>query len=455
MAVVEMKDAARIADPLRDSDPGENLPHYRSYWLDQAGSGPQDDGALHKDVEVDVAIIGGGYTGLSSAFHLAKAHGILPVVLEANQVGWGCSGRNGGFARPAIGRVAYADWIGRWGVDESRKMFAEALSALDTVSGLIDEGGIDCDRQPDGHLKLAHRPGLAEALRREVELLSKTFGFSADFLTPGQIAEQHFRGNEAFGAIRWPVSFAVNPLKLTHGLLRMARDAGVRVHSGSPVLEWSKASGRHVLRTPHGVVRAGRVIMATNGYTFEAIFPDLRARLLPVMSNIVVSQPLSSAEIDEGNFVTTDVMSDCRKMLYYFRRLPDNRIMMGGKGPVWPRAVNMNAHREHLIEVIRRKFPFVKAPRADYFWGGWVALTLDSVPHIGKCEDDPSIYYSLGYIGSGVSFSIHAGRRLAEWIATGSLAVPGPVAAPLKSYPFAAFRRVGQWAMMKYYGFKD
>jgi taurine dehydrogenase large subunit len=403
----------------------------------------------------EVAIIGAGYTGLSAAFHLAARHGIEAVVLEANRAGWGCSGRNGSFVRPAIGRVPHGQWVGRWGLGTARAMFGEALLAVETVRSLIREGAIACDVQPDGWMKLAHRPDRVDGLRKEQALLREVFGFDVQFLSAENIAERHFNGGEAHAALRWPISFAMHPLKFAYGLLRMARGAGARVHGGSPVLAWEKVGAKHILRTPGGSLTARHVVVASNGYTLERLFPRFRATLLPVLSNIVVTQKLSAQEIEAGNFRTTDVLSDTRTLLYYFRRLPDDRIMLGGKGPVQPSPEAMARHRKQLLEVIKRKFPFMQGPRAEYFWGGWVALTRDSVPHVGRCADDPSIHYALGYIGSGVSFSVQAGCRMAEAIATGSLDQPPPVCAPLGRFPFAVFRRVGQWAMMRYHAARD
>jgi gamma-glutamylputrescine oxidase len=308
---------------------------------------------------------------------------------------------------------------------------------------------------PDGWRKLAHKPSQVEALRREQRLLRERFGWSAEFLDAAEVGDRYVRGGEAYAALRWPVSFAMHPLKLVYGLVEAVRAAGAVVHSGSPVLGIDRDDGRYVVRTPSTVVRARTVVVATNGYTLEKLFPFLRARLMPVLSNIVVTQPLSQEEIAEGNFVTTDCMTDTRHMLYYFRRLPDGRIMLGGKGPLRETPAAMEAHKHHLLEVVSRKFPFMRAPRADYFWGGWVALSPDSIPHIATAEDDPDLHYALGYMGSGVSFSIHAGKRLAERITGAGSKLPAPVAAPLPRFPFAAFRRLGQAMAMRWYGFKD
>lgn len=442
-------------DPLQLRRPtfGEPMPH--TYWEATAGPAPADDGVLTSDADCDVAVIGGGYTGLSCAYHLRKLGAGSVMVLEANRAGWGCSGRNGSFARPAIGRVPYTKWQSRWGDETARAMFAEALAALRTTDELITEAGIQCDRMPDGWLKIAHRPEAVNNLRREADVLREAFAQEVEFLDSERLAAEHVRGREAFGALRWSDSFAMHPLKLSHGLLRAAREKGAGIFSGTPAFKLDKERDKHVITTHAGRVRARHVVMATNGYTVDRLFSRLRGRLLPVLSNIVVTQPLSTAELDEGNFRTTDCMSDTRALLYYFRRLPDNRILMGGKGPVRCTSAGMLAHQQELLQVVRRKFPFVGEPRADYFWGGWVALTLDSIPHVTTAEDDPTFHYALGYVGSGVSCSIHAGRHIAERIAGRAPRLPDPLSAPLKRFPFAAFRRLGQAAAMRWHAYRD
>jgi taurine dehydrogenase large subunit len=226
-----------VYDPLKAPHPGRGLAQDESYWTATAGPEPADDGPVDGDREVDIAIIGGGYTGLSCAYYLARRFGARPVVLEANRAGWGCSGRNGSFARPALGRLKYTDWVAKWGVERARTLFAESLEALETVRGLIREGDIACDVQPDGSLRIAHRASAVAALERDHRVLTETFGYPAELLDAAAIAAQHFKGDETHAALRMPDSFALHPLKLVRGLLEMARAAGATVHGGSPVTE--------------------------------------------------------------------------------------------------------------------------------------------------------------------------------------------------------------------------
>src|SRR5690349_9140836 len=178
-------------DPLRSAPAGHGLAHVSSYWAATAGDAPPDDGALSGDTEVEVAIIGGGYTGLSCAYELSRRYGIRAAVLEAQRPGWGCSGRNGGFARAAIGRLSFGASLERYGRNTARLIFRQALSALDHVRTLIRDGGIACDAVEAGHLKIAHRASRAAELEREAELLRREFNYGAEYLSGERVRSDH------------------------------------------------------------------------------------------------------------------------------------------------------------------------------------------------------------------------------------------------------------------------
>jgi len=441
-------------DPLKAPHPGRGLCHTDSYWAATAGPDPEDDGPLAGDRGTRVAIIGGGYTGLSCALHLARDFGVKPVVLEANRCGWGCSGRNGSFARPTLSRLKYADWVDRWGEDQSRALFAEATAAIDTLRGLVRDGGIDCDLQPDGCLKIAHKANRICLLERDHKVLRDVFDAPSELLDPSAIEAGHFKGEEAFAALRMGDSFALHPLKLAQGVLRMARGAGAVVQGASPVTDWSKDGTAHILHTPGGRLRAETVVLATNGYGPERLHRCLASRLLPMLSSIIVTRPMTAAEKAACNLVTTDIMYDTRNMLNYYRRLPDDRLMLGSRGAISADPAVNAAHREILLGNLKRKFPALKEMTVDYYWGGWVAVTRDMMPHVHQAEDDSSVHYALGYCGSGVSAALHAGRRLAERIGGGAEVLP-LLDRPLPRIPFGGLRRLVQRAMFSWYRFQD
>ena len=454
LAFAELMNAAY--DPLHAATPGRGLDHVPSYWAATVGNLAPDDGIAPALLDAEVAIIGGGYTGLSCAAHLARDHGIKPVVLEANRAGWGCSGRNGGFARMALGRLSAGDMIEQWGRDTAKRAFAEMVASLDTVRTLIREGAIECDASEAGHLKVAHRPSRTAALQREAELLQREFGYPAEYIAADELRGNHLGGAQSHGALRIPDALGLHPLKLASGVLRMARAAGAKVHAASPVTHWEKRGAEHVLTTPHGTVRAKSVVLATNGYTPQQLHPAVRATLLPVLSHIIVTRPLTAEEIAASNFVTRHVLTDTRKLLYYWRRLPDDRIMFGGRGLIVDGAAHNARQRDFLLAELTAKYPALRRVTVDYDWHGWVCLTRDFLPHIYRAEDDASVHYALGYQGSGVSLSLHAGKLLAQRIAGYALAneLP-PTATPLARYPLHSLIRIPQRAMYLCYKFLD
>ena len=441
-------------DPLAADFPGTGLSHVDSFWAATCGEVPPDDGPLAHAAEVDVAIIGGGYTGLSCAYHLAREHGIRATVLEANRPGWGCSGRNGGFARAAIGRHSWSKLIELYGRDTARAVFGEALASVGNVRTMIREGDIDCDALEAGHLKIAHRASRAAGLRREAEVLQREFDYPAEYVDAESLRANHFDGPEAHGALRLPDAIAVHPLKLSLGVLRMARAAGATVHSASPVTRWTRDGATHLLETPLATLRARTVVIATNGYTPEHLHPSLRATTLPVLSHIIVTRPMTAEEKSAGGFRTSHVLTDTRNLLYYWRRLPDDRILFGGRGRIIETTDGQAAQREFLLDLLKRKVPALKDITVDYDWWGWVCLTSDFLPHVSTAPGDASVHYAIGYQGSGVSYALFAGKRLAAGIANDPMPAL-PVSAPLERFPFAPLRRVGQRVMYQYYRYVD
>ena len=442
-------------DPLSASSPGAGLDYPPSYWTATAGDTHEDDGALSGSVDADVAIIGGGYTGLSCAYHLARDFGIRAIVLEANRPGWGCSGRNGGFARAAIGRHSFAKLIELHGIEVARRIFAQALDALDSLRTLIRDGPIACDALEAGHLKIAHRLSRAQALAREAEVLQREFDYPATFLSGDRVRDEHIGGTQSHGALRFPDALAVHPLKLALGLLDRARAAGARVYSGAPVLSWDR-HGAHTLKTPTASVRARSVVIATNGYTPEHLHDCVRATTLPVLSHIIVTRPMTASEKTAAGFVTDHVLTDTRDLLYYWRRLPDDRILFGGRGRVTETPRGQAQQREFLLAELKAKLPALDRITVDHDWWGWVCLTADFLPHVHHALDDPSVHYAIGYQGSGVAYGIYAGKLLAARVAGAAQDAPIPATAtPLPRFPFASLRRVGQRAMYAWYRFQD
>jgi len=442
-------------DPLVSLNPGHNQAYAPTYWASTAGPAPQDDGPVQGDIDVDVAIIGSGFTGLATALFLARHHGIKAVVLEANQVAWGCTSRNGGQGQNATGRLYRSQWIGRWGLDTARRLDAEVRYGFDTFKSLVAE--IDCDPQPGGHLYVAHREKKMAFLRNEASVMRQKFGYDTHMLTGDEVRRLYCNDQEAAGALHEPEGVCVHPLKLAYGYHRMARALGAKVHTASPVTGWATHGQTHHLRTPGGVVRARAVGIATGAYTAPDLHPGLRNRYMPVLSNSIVTRPLTTAELEATNFLTHEAITDTRTLRHYYRLLPDNRVQIGSRSAITGADASREAHYRLLLEGLYRKFPPLRGIQIDYSWWGWVDVSHDMMPRIVQPDPLHSVFYALGYGGNGVSFSAHAGRRMAERIA--GLSDPAfdlPIYnSPLPGHLFAPFRRVGQSLLYRWYALRD
>lgn len=445
-----------LYDPMTAKSPGPKSDYAPTYWIDTAGPAPEDDGPVQGDMDVDVVVIGSGYTGLSTAIHLAKNHGIQAHVLEANGVAYGCSTRNGGQAQISTGRLKRSEWIARWGLDVAKGMHRETEEAFDLFNGLIADHEIACEPQEGGHYYIAHKQGVLPKLEAEAALLRDTFGYGARVISRDELHEQAVRDMEAHGAMWEPNGTGIHAAKLAFGYLRVARELGAKVHVDSPVIHWETKGGVHHLRTPGGIVRAKRVAVATAGYAQRALHPKVKDRLMPIMSNSIVTRVLTEAELDKVQIRTTSPLTDTRTLRHYYRRLPDNRLQIGSRAAITGRDAANPKHLASLRAGMERKFPALTGIELDYSWWGWVDVSHDMMPRITGLPDLPGAYYAMGYGGNGVMYSAMAGRRMAQLVA--GEAVPElPIfnsELPHEGWR-TPFRRLGQWGLYKLYHFQD
>src|SRR5262245_17968633 len=211
-------------------------PHIGSYWAATAGDEVAGCAPVAGDIDADIAIIGGGYTGLSCAYHLARDYGVAAHVLEANRVGWGCSGRNGGFCSTGIGKEDFGDWAKRFGLAQAKAVFELGREAVRTVDEIILAERIDCDRTADGGLELAHKPNRLPAMAARARHLNELFGLGAEALSKAELDRGYLISREAHGAILHKDGFGLHALKYARGLARAALARGAAIHSASPVV---------------------------------------------------------------------------------------------------------------------------------------------------------------------------------------------------------------------------
>ncbi|WP_312364923.1 FAD-binding oxidoreductase [Ensifer sp.] len=444
-------------DPNHASNPGEGKDYAPTYWIATAGPPPADDGPILGDVDVDVAIVGSGYTGLSCAIHLAREHGIKATVLEANGVAWGCSTRNGGQAQISAGRLKRSQWIERWGVDVAKKLHVEISEAFDLFRDLIRSPEINCDPQDGGHLYIAHRNKVMPTLETESRILNDVFGYRTRILGREEIHRDFVRDNEAVGALYEPDGMGIHAAKLAFGYLTLARKLGARIHTSSPVLGCVRKNGAFYLRTPGGTVRARTVCFATAGYTSPGLHSLTKHRLMPILSNSIVTRVLTDDERAALNFRTHIPLTDTRTLRHYYRLLPDGRVQIGSRSAITGTDAVNPKHLDRLLEGLYRKFPVLTGIKVDYSWWGWVDVSHDMMPRIFRPDPQQALFYAMGYGGNGVMYSAQAGRRMAQMVAGKGGALDLPIfTSPLPSHGLLTpFRRIGQWGMYRWYYLKD
>jgi glycine/D-amino acid oxidase-like deaminating enzyme len=426
-----------------------------SLWRATARPGPPAP-ALAADVEAEVAIIGGGYTGLSAALHLARDHGISAVVLEASAIGWGASGRNGGFCVPGGDKLGIETLAARHGRDDATRFIDLTLSAVERVAGLLHDEAIDAEPQGGGELTLAHSPKALAGLIAERDAIAALHGHQREVLSPAALAEQGLAAPGFCGGVREPVGFGLHPLNYVRGLAAAAMRRGARVFAHSRVTGWTRQGARHRLATTDGSVRAGRVIVATGGYLPEALHPALAGRVLPVLSNIIATRPLTAAEQAAQGWTATQAVCDARALLHYFRLLPDGRFLFGGRGGLGDDAAAAAGFRARLEGEFRRTFPAWAHVEISHFWRGLVDLSADLVPHCAPLAEDPSVLVGWAYHGSGVSMASETGAQLAALAAGRSTpALPGFMRRPPPRFPLAGLRKLYLASAIAGYEVKD
>ena len=428
----------------------------RSYW--RATAAVREAPSLTGDVDAEVAIIGGGYAGLSTALHLARDHGVSAVVIEAGAIGWGASGRNGGFATYPAAKLGAEAMIARWGEVETRRFFAAGAEGVDLVRNLLAEEGIDAAPQGDATYEVAHHPSAVAGLRKAAAFWRDRLGLPASFLDGEAFSAVGHGGTEQFGALKIDGPFGLHPLRYLAGLREAVERHGAKLHGGSRVTDWRKEGERHRLITAGGSIRARTVVLATNGYTPDDLSPAFAQRTLPALSNIIVTRPLTAAELDGAGWRTECPVSNARDLLFYYRLLPDRRFLFGARGGTSGSPTEDMRMKSWLIRRLGEVFPAWCGVDVEYFWNGLVCLTGRLTPAIGRLDDDPSVFYGFGWHGSGVAAATWAGRRLAAAVAEGGTAAvdaPAPMAGLPPWLVHPVVRRLGLKAAYLWYGLKD
>ena len=388
----------------------------RSYWEATAGESSSDAPRIDTDASCDVAIIGGGYTGLSAALHLARDYDIDVRVLEAGHIGWGASGRNGGFC--CIGGTGRhrGSLIRQVGLQNARGFYQASADAVALVRELADDEGIDLQATGNSEIEVAHTSKAAAGLRSDHHVMTKALGLDAELLGAEECRERLFESSENHGALISRPAFGLHPLRYCRGLAAAAAGHGAALHAHSRVVSWQKRDGMHHLRTAGGTVRARRVLHACNGFVQEDLAKAFYGRALPIISAIVVTRPLTQSELDAQRWVTADPAINSRLLLNYFRLLPDGRFLFGGRGHTAGHVEGEEETYANNIATLHRIWPEWRNVDIEYRWHGLICFTANLRPSIGRLDDDASVFFAYGYHGNGVNMATWTGKYLAQWI---------------------------------------
>jgi glycine/D-amino acid oxidase-like deaminating enzyme len=394
----------------------------KSYWTESAPAFEPTAHAL--PAQCDVAIVGGGFTGLSAALALAR-RGASVVVLEAGErVAAEASGRNGGHVNNGLA-VDYAEVAAKAGVEQARAWYHAYDAAVDAVEGIVREEAIDCDFMRTGKLKLATRAAHLDALKRSADRLradrvdTDIEIFDAARVS-GEVASDRFEGG-----LLYKRSGQMHMGRFANGLAAAAQKRGAQIHLDCCVtkLERLGRSQAHRVHTSRGVIKAGQVLLATGAarHGSYGTFGWLRRRIVPIGSFIIVTEPLGAERAhallrERRTYVTI------ANIHHYFRLTSDHRLVFGGRARFAISSPTSDSKSGSILRAgLEQIFPNLAGVRIDYCWGGLVDMTQDRLPHAGERD---GLFYSMGYSGHGTQMSVLMGQRMAAVMAGDAQANP-------------------------------
>jgi gamma-glutamylputrescine oxidase len=402
--------------------------------------------ALRGDLQVDVAVLGGGIAGCSTALHLAK-RGYRVALLEARFVGYGASGRSGGqtiFGLAASQQRLAAD-VGR---EDARRLFDLSVEALNLTQSLIREYTIDCDYHAN-HVHVAVKARHIRELKEWAHELHEEYRYpSAQFLDRDAL-RAHVTSDRYLAGLFDPLSGHLHPLKYTQGLARAAEAAGARIYENSEVLRYDDGPEVRV-HTAQGTVRCAHLILCGNAY-IGAVAPSLARRILGVGTYIIATEPLGEARA-QSLLPSNAAIADINWILDYFRRSDDHRLLFGG------RVSYSSVQPPHLAESMRRRmvrvFPALTDVKVAFAWGGYLDITMSRAPNFGRLA--PNVFYLQGFSGHGVTLTGLAGKLVAEAVAGTAEHFDVFARIPHRDFPGGRlFRRPSLMLAMLYYRIRD
>jgi glycine/D-amino acid oxidase-like deaminating enzyme len=387
----------------------------KSYWMTTRDYTPGP--GLAGDCKVDVAIVGGGFTGLSCAYFLKKQQPNMKVaLLESEIIGYGASGRNGGFNMTLFGLTMGITSM-RFGREKTREAHHYMERAVDLLRDLVAELKLDCDYEHPGFLRVATSETYKKRIIHEIELAHSLGLKGIEWIDAAKLAGE-VRSPQYLGAWSEPRCGILNPAKLSWSWKEVVARQGTSIFEQTPVSGIARAGAKVELQTPKGKVTADKVVLATNAWSH--FFPQLKRKQIPVWTHIVLTEPLKPEQFKQIGWQNRQGIEDARDLVHYYRLTADNRILMGGRDV----SLNQDYDMEHdinedvfagLKKDVVDIFPALKGIRFTHQWGGPVSVPMDMAPAIGYAGDK-NVVYSLGCIGHGVSMTHLNGQTVADLV---------------------------------------
>jgi glycine/D-amino acid oxidase-like deaminating enzyme len=428
--------------PARSADLATSR-HPDSLWAATAPPGPALERLTGRRT-AEVAVIGAGYTGLSTALHLAAA-GTEVVVIDSEEPGWGASGRNGGQVLPGL-RLQRAELQRIFGTELGNLTYETAESAATFLYDLVARHGIACDLARGGSIRLAHSKRALALLKENCAVLIGE-GVPARMLDADAVARE--TGTLAYlGGRHDPRSGTLHPLKYARGLAAAALRSGAMIYGRSPAVALARDGGRWRVTMAQGEIMARHVVIATNAYT-DRLWPQLAATLLPLNSFQIATAPLD-AVLRASVLPSRPCFSDTRRLILYAQRSADHRLVLGGRASftLADRAADYRVLRRVLIGL----YPQLAEIPIEYRWVGRLALTRDYLPHLHAPAQ--GVLIAVGFNGKGVAMTTLMGKIIADHIRDSAQPVPFPITG-VHPIPFHAFRRPALHLAMHYHTIMD
>ena len=375
------------------------------YWHEDVDLTVQTTALEQLSDNVEVLIVGSGFTGLSAALTLARA-GKTVAVIEARRIASGASSRNGGLLGPSFHKLGIQGLVTKFGQQTADDLLKESLKGYDWLLNFIETEQIDCDLNRCGRFRGALRPAHFKSMVLQAQSLADKLDYPIEII---EKAEQHTEvgSNKYHGGVVYTKDASLHPAKLVKGLIKLCQQAGVTLVEQAEVGKITENSAGFKVQIAQREINAGAVLIATNGYTGD-VTGQLKKRILPIRSSMIATEPLS-AEMMHSISPKLRTHGGTDRLVFYYRPSADGkRFLFGGRAMSYQD--KPQEYYQYLQQNMCALFPQLQQSTISHAWSGLVAYSFDHVPHLGKMN---GMYYAMGYCGSGVARANYLGHKIA------------------------------------------